>query len=575
MNLKAPFKTVTRSDIIVLNTLAAFIGIACGFIAIGFRYLIAFIRNLFMYGELTFVLEGKSPLDSPFNEFLILVPAIGGLLVGFLTYYAAREAKGHGVPEVMAAVKTSGGVIRPRITLVKALASAITIGSGGSAGREGPIVQIGSAAASTLGQLFKTKGNMTRILVGCGAAGGITATFNTPIAGVLFAVEIILMEFKTRSFISLVISSVFATVISRIFLGSRPAFDVPEYAFNHPMELLFYLALGILAGIVGIIIVKLLYGFEDFFDNIKKIPEWSKPMIGGLLLGLLFFKFRYVMGVGYETMAEVLNQNMGFKLMLLLIVAKIFALSLTLGSGGSGGVFAPSLFIGCMLGGAFGYGVHSLFPDIATSYGGYAMVGMAAVFAAISRATLTSILILFEMTLDYKIILPLMFACVIADAVSYLFLKDTIYTKKLVRKGIKIHHDMASDYMSGITAGDIMNCTVDSVNWDTTANQVNKLIQKTQHHGFPIINDVGELAGIVTEFDIIQARKKKKMRNKLSELPLRELVVAYPDETLDAVVGKMMGEQVSHIPIVERDNPDKMVGCITRTDILNLRRRER
>ncbi|MBN2134099.1 MAG: chloride channel protein [Acidobacteria bacterium] len=573
MRITEPIIKFTKSDIILLNSLAIVTGIACGFITIGFRYLIALICNISMFGEFSFVAEGRSPMTSPLNEWMILVPAAGGLLTGLLIYFFAPEAKGHGVPEVMAAIKVSGGRIRPRVTLIKAVASAITIGTGGSSGREGPIVQIGSAAASSLAQLFKQKSRAMKILVGCGAAGGIAATFNTPIAGVIFAVEIVLMEFKTKSFIPLVISSVMATVISRHYLGSSPAFIVPTYTFHHPLELLFYLVLGLLAGLTGIMIIKSLYGFEDFYNKLR-IPEWIKPVTGGSLMGLLFFKFRYVMGIGYQTMTDALNQNLAFHLMLILIIAKILAVSLTLGSGGSGGVFAPSLFIGCMLGGAFGFVVNYFFPTIATSYGAYAMVGMAAVFASISRATLTSIIILFEMTRDYHIILPLMFACVIADALSHLLQPDTIYTLKLKRKGINIQHDMESDYMGGITAKDIMACKVDSVNFNTTALEVSNLINSTSHHGFPILDDEGKLAGIVTEFDIINARKNRWMKKKIKDLPLRQLVVAYPDETLDSIVQKMLSEKVSHIPIIERNDQKKLLGCITRSDILNLRRRD-
>ena len=572
MGLREPFRKITRSDVLQLNTLAAIIGVLCGLIAIGFRYLISFFRNLFMFGEFRFSLEGGSPLTSSFGFYLILIPAIGGLLVGLLTYFFAREAKGHGVPEVMEAMITSGGKIRPRVTLVKGLASALCIGSGGSAGREGPIIQVGSAAASSVSQLFGFKGNVTRILVGCGAAGGITATFNTPIAGVIFAIELILTEFKTRSFIPLVISSVLATVVSRTFLGASPAFEVPIYSFEHPVELLFYLVLGIIAGLVGILMIKSLYGMEDLFDKMKA-PEWMKPAIGGLLLGILFFKLRHVMGVGYEIMGEVLNQNVTLQLMLLLVFAKILAVALTLGSGGSGGVFAPSLFIGCMLGGSFGHVVHGLFPDVTATYGAYALVGMAAVFAAVSRSTLTAIIIIFEMTRDYQIILPLMFACVIADGVSYLLHPETIYTKKLLRKGIKIHQDMASDYMAGITADEIMNRKVDTVTYDTTAGEVNRLIQKTGHHGFPILDEEGNLAGIVTEFDVQKAREKKKMKKPIRELPLRKLVVAYPDETLDQVVGTMLSEEVSHILVVDRENKKKLLGLLTRTDLIGIRKR--
>jgi CIC family chloride channel protein len=564
-----PIGKIAKSDIILLNGFALFVGISCGFIAIFFRILISFFRDLFMFGKIRLSIVAGSPLDSPLGAALILIPAIGGLLVGIIVAAFAKEAKGHGVPEVMTAVINRGGRIRPRVTLIKALASAMCIGSGGVVGREGPIVQIGAATGSSIGQFLKLGGRFTAILVGCGAAGGIAATFNTPIAGVIFAIEIILTEFKTRSFIPLVISSVMATIVSRIFLGSSPAFKVPPYSFQHPIELAFYFILGILAALVGILMIKMLYGFEDFFDKIR-IPEWVKPAIGGLLLGLLFFKFRYVMGVGYETMDKVFNQHFPLVLMIVLIFAKILGISLTLGSGGSGGVFAPALFVGCMLGGSFGYIIHSFFPEITGTYGAYALVGMAALFAAVSRATLTAIIIIFEMTLNYHIILPLMFACVIADALSHMISPETIYTKKLLKKGIIASQDMSSDPLSSVYVKDVMTSRIITVSENHTASDMQMLIYQTRHHGFPVIDSEGVIKGIVTEEDILRAKKSRKMKRPVKELISGKFIKAYPDETLDKVLSKMLSEKVTHIPIVERKNQKNLVGLLTRTDILNL-----
>lgn len=421
--------------------LAAIVGVLSGFIAIGFRYLLFGIQNLFFYQD--FSSSEISPVNHELGIYVIIIPAIGGLLVGLITWFFASEAKGHGVPEVMESIAIRGGKMRPRTVFFKAIASAISIGSGGSIGREGPIVQIGSAAGSSIAQWLKLDEYKTKILLGCGAAGGIAATFNTPIAGIIFALEIILLELKSRSFMALTLASFFATIVSRIFLGSTPAFPIPAYEFASIYETILYLILGILAGFTGLILMRTLYKTESLFDNIS-IPAYAKPAIGGLIVGIIGYFFPQVFGVGYETIEKMLNQELLIKTTLLLLVFKFIAFNITIGSGASGGVFSPSVFIGAALGASYGWLANYLFPDITAPAGAYALVGMAAVFAAASRATLTSIIIIFELTLDYKIILPLMFACVIADLVTWSISRDTIYTKKLSRRGINISHDIGN-----------------------------------------------------------------------------------------------------------------------------------
>jgi CIC family chloride channel protein len=422
--------------------LAALVGIISGFIAIGFRHLLFNIQNLFFFQE--FSSHETSPIDHNLGLYVIVVPAIGGLLVGLITRFFASEAKGHGVPEVMEAVAVRGGKMKPRTVLFKALASAISIGSGGSIGREGPIVQIGAAFGSSLAQWLKLDTYKIKVLLGCGAAGGIAATFNTPIAGIIFALEIILLELKSRSFMALVIASFFATSVSRIFLGSTPAFPVPSYEFVSLYETLIYLVLGIIAGLTGLFLMRALYRSESLFDRIA-MPSYLKPALGGLIVGCIGFFFPQVFGVGYETIEKMLNAEMLLQTTLLLLLLKFLAFIVTIGSGASGGVFSPSLFIGAALGASYGWLANYLFPEITAPAGAYALVGMAAVFAAASRATLTSIIIIFELTLDYKIILPLMFACVIADLITWTLSQDTIYTKKLSKRGINISHDIGSN----------------------------------------------------------------------------------------------------------------------------------
>lgn len=350
-----------------LLVLALLIGLGSGLGAVGFRKLI----DLFHAG---FFGAGHLLVGSLGMLAVIIVPAFGGLFVGPIVYFFAREAKGHGVPEVIAAIALNGGRIRPRVVIVKALASAITIGSGGSVGREGPIVQIGSALGSTLGQVFHMSEARIRLLLACGAAGGIAATFNAPLAGVFFALEVILAEFETRAFSMIVISSVLAAVTGRVFFGNHPAFQVPSYQFVSPFELLPYAVLGVLAGLLAVVFIRVLYGMEDLWDR-WTVPEYLKPIPGGLVMGivgLLAYHFQtpspagasdsYLFGVGYNGIEPALFGRLAWQVMLFFLVLKLAAVSITIASGGSGGVFSPALFLGAMLGGAFGSGVHVLFP---------------------------------------------------------------------------------------------------------------------------------------------------------------------------------------------------------------------
>ncbi|MFQ6106983.1 MAG: chloride channel protein [Thermoplasmata archaeon] len=573
----------------VLILFAIVIGIAAGFVALGFRYLIWALQSLFF--------NAASPLGYPWLDpsnflvsvdvytkqglWVILIPAFGGLLVGVLTSYLAPEAKGHGVPEVMAAVHAHGGRIRPRVAGVKALASAICIGSGGSAGREGPIVQIGSSIGSAIAQRFHLSDTRVKILLACGAAGGISATFNAPIAGVLFALELILLELRTRSFIPLVVSSVSASAIMGVFIPS--SFALPQgYVFRPTIELAFFALLGILSGLAALLFIKALYSLEDLFDSIK-FPRFALPALGGLVVGAIALFYPQILGVGYETVGFVLSiesldtlQSIGWVasagalFLILLAVMKIMATSLTLGSGGSGGIFAPSIFIGAMVGGSFGIVMRLLFPDIVTFPGAYALVGMGAVFAGASRATLTSIVIVFEITGDYQFILPLMFACVLSDAITLLASEETIYTKKLRKKGIRIEHDLEVNILKTITVEEAMVTDVMSVTEDTPIAKIANMIISTGYQGFPVKNETGELTGIIAHSDVSNALRQGRLNLKAGDLETRKIVAAYPDETLEEVLERMALKGVGHIPVVERFNPKNLVGLITRSDIIKV-----
>lgn len=550
------------SETAVMVTTAAVVGLGAGAGAVLFRWLIAFFSRVAFGG-------GAKALSFLGPYYVVLIPAIGGLGVGPLVYFFAREAKGHGVPEVMEAVALSGGRIRPVVAVVKSLASSLCIGTGGSVGREGPIVQIGSALGSTLGQVFHLSDERVRTLVACGAAGGISATFNAPIAGVFFALEVILREFSTGYFSMVVVASVISSVFSQFFLGNSPAFQVPAYSLVSPWELLFYSLLGLLAAFIALAFIFLLYHAEDLFDA-WNLPDYVKPAVGGLGVGIIGFYAPQVFGVGYETIEKVLNGEMGTIVMLALVVAKVLATSLTLGSGGSGGVFAPSLFMGATLGGGFGNLVHKWMPEITASSGAYALVGMAAVFAGASRAPITAIIILFEMTRDYRIIIPLMFATVVSTLVSSLLKEESIYTLKLIRRGVDIDASRDLNLMRSIRVSEAMTPAgeLTTVRPDTSFETLSQLFQTTHSHGFAVLDEMGYLVGVVTMSDLERALKQDEIAGTVRDTYTTRLITAYPDEVLEDVIRRIGSRDVGRIPVVDRMNLSRLLGMVYRADVI-------
>ncbi|HTR75863.1 MAG TPA: chloride channel protein [Solirubrobacterales bacterium] len=416
------------------------VGLGAGLGAIVFRYLVEGFTWIFAgHSDPSALGHFTNPHLAFLGPFVVLVvPVVGGLLYGPLVYRFAPEARGHGVPEVMLAVHSNEGRIRGRVPIVKSLASAICIGAGGSVGREGPIVQIGSAIGSALGQVAKLAAHDIRLLVACGAAGGIGATFNAPIAGVFFALELILRRWDTRSFGLIILSGLVATAVGRVAFGAEAFLTLPPFHLVSDWEYPLYALLGLFAAVVGVAFIRVLYGMEDLADRIWRGPAWLRPAVGGVLLGLVLLALPEMYGVGYPVLEGAIAGKYVLGALIVFGVGKIFATSLTMAIGGSGGVFAPSLFIGAMLGSAYGLGAHDLLPGVTAGAGAYGLVGMAALFAAAGRAPMTAILIVFELSGDYKIILPLMLAVVVATGLSHLLSADSIYTLKLRRRGIDI-----------------------------------------------------------------------------------------------------------------------------------------
>jgi CIC family chloride channel protein len=561
----ADLKILTTSENSIMALLAIVVGLAGGYGAVGFRYLINYVQTL-AYGSADTLLGVVTTVEWYWR---ILVPAIGGLVVGLLVYYFAREAKGHGVPEVMEAVALRGGVIRKRLVIVKSLASAICIGTGGSVGREGPIVQIGSAIGSSVGQIVKVSADRMRTLVGCGAAAGIAATFNAPIAGCMFALEIILGDFGLATFSPIVISSVTATAISRHYLGDFPAFIVPNYELVSAWEFPLYVTLGVLCAVVALIFVKTLYRIEDLFDDIK-FPLYLKAVFGGMILGTAGLVFPHLLGVGYGAIDLSLVQELAWWLMLLLIFLKILATSITIGSGGSGGIFAPSLFLGAMTGGLFGVIVHSLFPSITASPGAYGIVGMAAIVSATTHGPLTAILTLFEMTGDYKIILPLMVTCIISSLVIQRLMKESIYTMKLIRRGVDIRQGREVNILKSIKVKDVMNPSVETVPENMGLEDFSNMVSKSKFNSFPVINTGGELSGILSFNDYNEALFNEDLKGIVvtKDIATKEVVTVTSDNNLYQALEAITLRDFSIMPVVSTVNRLKLEGVLTRRDII-------
>lgn len=546
--------------------IAIIIGILAGFSAIGIRALIGFISSISFSGV-------GSQLDNIMNTswyWLLLIPAIGGLLVGPLIYFFAPEAKGHGVPEVMQAILLKGGAIRPRVALIKALASAITIGTGGSVGREGPIIQIGSSLGSAIGQFFKTPSSRLKTFVGCGAAAGIAAAFNAPIAGALFAVEIILMDFAVAQFSPIVISSVMATVVSHSFEGKFAAFTVPAYEYVSPYEIAFYFALGALSGIISFLFIKVLYLFEDTFDEKINIPEYIKPVIGGFAIGAIALVFPQVMGVGYDTINNALHGQMIWYVAFGLVFVKILATAVTLGSGGSGGIFAPSLFMGAMIGAVFGFFAHKYFPEITAGPGAYALVAMGGLVAGTTRAPVTAIIIVFELTNDYNIILPLMITVVISLIISSKLSRESIYTLKLVNRNIFVKEGTEINIMESIFVKDVYKKEFDFIH---VSDNFNKVVQKVIHgkgRKFPVINDDGKLIGVILVDTIKDFLFQKDTLNNLliaSDLLSPNFEKVTLDDNCQIALEKMKKSDYDGLAVVESHETNKLIGMIWRKDI--------
>lgn len=540
--------------------LAVIVGLAAGAGAVVFRWMIRASHDL-LFGAADRFLPAL-------GEWRVApLPAIGGLIVGLLVFYLADEARGSGIPEVMLAVAQYGGKIRARVSVVKAFASSICIGSGGSAGREGPIVQIGAAVASTLGQALRMPRERVRLLAACGSAAGVAATFNAPIGGSLFASEVILRDFGVRSFSLVVLAAVVATAFSRSAIGDIPAFRVPGHAPSGWAELPIFAILGVVSAVVGVGFKRLLYATTDVFDAIR-IPPWSRPVLGGLLVGIIGVYFPRIFGVGYETIEPALRSELPLLTCAGLVVLKSVATSITIGSGGSGGVFAPCLYIGAVLGSFIGQVASLALPGMNINPGPYAITGMGAVFTGAAHAPVSSVLILFEMTADYRVIIPLMASIVVSAMVSEYLMREDIYSIKLLRRGIDLKANAPIDPMITVTVRQVMTVDVDTVPESMPLERLVGEFQRTGHHGFPVVDREGLLSGIITLSDLERAARQGLGKKTVGDAATRDLMVCYPDQSLREALAAPAAGEVGRLPVVDPENPRRLLGVLRRSDII-------
>ena len=501
---------------------------------------------------------------------IIAVPVVGGVLVGLLRQFFVKSERHHGVAGIMEAVALAGGRLRYYRTPLKALTSALSIGAGASVGPEDPSVQIGASLGSFVARKLHMSEERTRTFVAMGAASGIAAAFNAPIAGVFFAVELILREFSTNSFGMIVFGSVMSSVLVRAFVGPTPAFEIPSYTLGSPVELGFYLLLGLLAAFVSVAYIKGIYWAHDWFHN-SRMPLWARPILIGGMIGLIGIWFPQIFGDSYEAIDDILfGRNLVIWLLLVLLVIKIIATALSLGAGFMGGVFAPSLFLGAALGGAFGAILKVVVPGLTIIPSAFALVGMAAVLAGTVRAPVTAIMLLFEMTNDYRIILPLMFAVTVSLFFSQWLHKDSVYELSLTRKGIRLQRGRDVDVLETLTVSEVMKPVPNALSVDTSLKTASDIMLKERAHGLPVTNDQGDLIGVLTVEDINRALEQTPENAKMpaGRFCTHDLVVVYPDDTVNRALEDMNQNDIGRLPVVEETNPRKLIGWLNRVDLI-------
>ncbi|PYV30947.1 MAG: hypothetical protein DMG22_18580 [Acidobacteria bacterium] len=561
-------------EVLVTSAYALLVGLAAGLVAQGLLELIYLFTNIFFFGKWSFV--GSYPVGHHLGAWVILIPPIGGLLVGLMIHFWEPTLKGHGIPEAMEAVLVGRSRVRTRVGILKPLATAFAIGTGGPFGAEGPIIQTGAAFGSILGQWVRLTPYQRRVLLAAGAAAGMAATFAAPFAGVLVAIELLLFEFRARSFIPVALSSAVATAVRVYFVGWAPLFPTPAYTLSSLAELWLFAALGILMGLIGIGMIRVLFFLEDFFDHLDRFLPFAKPtaiwspVIGASLLGAIGYLYPQVFGTGYDTIRNLLNDRLTVSELLGVSFAKFWALVLSLGSGTTGGVFAPSLIVGGGIGSAFAAFLRASQQLIPISDPAlYALVAMAAVFGGIARAPFTAIVFLFELSRNPNSLLPLVVCCIVSDGFVRLFSQESIMTGKLVKRGLIVRQDYSVPVLMRARIEQVMRKNFTPVLADSEVNSIVREISPESAGVMPVVERDGTILGVIEAHDLL---KSDGEGIKIRDIARSDYVLARPEETVDEVTRDLLKRNAENIVVVEGASQSKPVGVVRAADILRLRR---
>ncbi len=542
---------------------AVIVGLMTGYVAVVFHDAIMMLSSYCFTGLHSI---GKVKIIDKYWLFILpLIPAVGGLLVGLYNAFVVKVRPGHGLASVIKAVAQNEGVIEKKLWFHKSLTSVLSIGTGGGGGREAPIVQVGAAIGSTVAQLLRFSATRTRTLLGCGAAAGLAAVFNAPIGGVMFAIEVLLGDFSVKTFSPIVVAAVIGTVLSRSYLGSSPTFKVPEYSLVSNTELLFYCILGILAGLSAVMFIKTYYSIEEWFQRMEKrwkIPVWAMPAIGGLMSGLICMWLPELYGFSYEAINNAVRGNEDWHNMVGIYFLKPVVTALTVGSGGSGGMFAPAMKMGAMLGGMFGKIVHMFFPKITATSGAYALVGMGALTAGIMRAPLTVILILFEVTGNYEIVLPIMFAAVTSSLIARLTYRHSMETYVLEKEGVKVGFGIALTVAEHISIADVMKTDYVTFNISESAASMIDTFFNTPESSFLVTDNDGRFSGIISLDEMRLLLKEDSLAGLIAEdIVKKDVPVLFDTTKLDEALKLFEITDFNMLPVLD-DKNNKLLGVV-------------
>jgi CIC family chloride channel protein len=555
-----------------ISLLASMVGVISGFVAFLLYNLIGLFTNLAFYGVWSF--HFRSAAENQRGAWVIIVPVIGGLIIGVMAKYGSPKIRGHGIPEAMEAVLTSKSRIEAKVAILKPISAAIGIGTGGPFGAEGPIIQTGGALGSLIGQLVSTTASERKVLLACGAGAGLAAMFNAPITGALLAIELLLFEFQARSFIPLMLANALAVAVRLWLFGDETMFHVGAFDYDLIHGIPFYLILGLICGFAAIGFASTLKWLEEFFDHMKKVPAVLHPAIGALGLGVVGYFFPRVFGPGYATIGDVLNVRLALSAVVLLLIFKAAVVLLSLGSGTSGGTLAPMFMMSAAIGSTFAMVVNYLVPSAHLSVGAYAVAAMGALLCACARATFTFLMCAIETTHDFHAVVPVILVCVVADAIAVRYMPYSIMTEKLARMGFGAGQDYETNSLKQLKVADVMVRDVATISPEANVRELADRfasgdLKTSRHQALPIVDSGGHLQGLVTQGDLLRALQMDP-EGKMSVLDAgtRTLVVAYPDERVFDAVTKMLDNNIGRLPVVDRNDAEKMVGYINRANVM-------